>query len=224
MNYSNTSHTSPVVNKIYMSDIWKSSCGIYKITNIITGDFYIGSSINIYKRLSLHKSYMKLNKHDNHKIRNHAILHGIESFRFEIIEYCDLGDMHLREQYYVDLLNPTYNSWKNVLSPKGFRHSKESIEKMRSNRSPIRDLESFRNKLKDAWTRRRLTSGGMSTLKMLDRTGKKHSPETVEIFKSKRKGVSKSEEFKEKMRNIRLGSTWDSENRTWIRRRNNVCI
>jgi len=35
---------------------------IYKIANIVTGDFYIGSSVNINKRFNRHENMLKNNK------------------------------------------------------------------------------------------------------------------------------------------------------------------
>ena len=66
--------------------------GIYKITNIINGDFYIGSTIQSFnKRLLKHKSAInnylitKNHKH-NHcpKLYNAIIYYGMNNFKFEI--------------------------------------------------------------------------------------------------------------------------------------------
>ena len=39
--------------------------GVYKITNIITGDFYIGSSKDIKHRWTAHKAPSRWNEHPN---------------------------------------------------------------------------------------------------------------------------------------------------------------
>ena len=41
-------------------------CGIYRITNTITGDFYIGCSKNVKRRLVTHKWPSTWNKCTNH--------------------------------------------------------------------------------------------------------------------------------------------------------------
>jgi len=41
--------------------------GIYKIANKVTGDFYIGSAVDINKRWNQHKFLLKKQKHYNYK-------------------------------------------------------------------------------------------------------------------------------------------------------------
>lgn len=66
----------------------------------------------------------------NSKIHNALLKYGYNSFSLEIIEYCDPSNCIEREQYYIDLLNPEYNILKTAGSLLGFKHSKESIEKI----------------------------------------------------------------------------------------------
>lgn len=48
-----------------MSDL---KCYIYKITNDITGEKYVGQTTNFSRRISDHFSKLKLNKHPNPKL------------------------------------------------------------------------------------------------------------------------------------------------------------
>lgn len=185
------------------------------MSNSITHDFYIGSSINIYSRYYSHWDMLKNGDHQNSKIKDHSKLYGRKSFYFEVLEYCDESIMHIREQYYCDLLRPTYNAWANVLSPKGYKHSPESIIKMKNNRKGIRDKEAFKEKLRLAWKIRRERPDGIATLKMLDRTGKKHSEKTKELYRKQRKGKPKSIETRKKMSQARLG--WKFIEGKWIK-------
>lgn len=41
------------------------STGIYKISNKITGDYYIGSAVNIERRFYEHKNSLRSDKHKN---------------------------------------------------------------------------------------------------------------------------------------------------------------
>lgn len=63
----------------------------------------------------------------------HAALlkYGYENFNFEILEYCRADELVIREQYYLDLLNPEYNILKNAYSLLGFKHSSENIAKFK---------------------------------------------------------------------------------------------
>lgn len=81
--------------------------GIYKITNLVNGKFYIGSSKDIDWRWYCHKLYLTNKKHDNPKFQNAWNKHGGNKFTFEIIE--EVNDENLlleREQYYLTSLKP----------------------------------------------------------------------------------------------------------------------
>lgn len=94
----------------------KRRSGIYKITNTITKNFYIGSSIYIKERRSMHFHRLKVKKHFNKFIQEDCDLHGEASFIFEVVEFCEKEDLLIREQYYLDTLKPFYNIHKNALS------------------------------------------------------------------------------------------------------------
>ena len=81
--------------------------GIYKITNIITGDFYIGSSRNIEKRWYKHRSPSGQKQLPNSKLYKAMAQYGRDNFTFEIIEKTD--NLKDREQYWIDRLKPIYN-------------------------------------------------------------------------------------------------------------------
>ena len=82
--------------------------GVYKITNNITGDFYIGSSKNIEKRWVEHGSPSVHKQHPNSKLYKSMAQYGRDNFTFEIIEKTD--NLKEREQYYIEKLNPSYNN------------------------------------------------------------------------------------------------------------------
>ena len=81
--------------------------GIYKTTNIITGDFYIGSSKDVKKRWSDHKSPSTWAKLPNSKLYQDMAQYGLNNFKFEIIE--ETIELKIREQFYIEQLQPTYN-------------------------------------------------------------------------------------------------------------------
>ena len=81
--------------------------GIYKITNMITGDFYIGSSVNIKWRFTQHKSPSTWALKQGMKLYQAMIQYGLNNFEFEILE--ETNDLHNREQYWIEQLHPIYN-------------------------------------------------------------------------------------------------------------------
>ena len=84
--------------------------GVYKVTNIITGDLYIGSSKNIEKRWTDHKSPSRWKRHPGMKLYQAFIKYGLGNFTFEIIE--ETKDLHNREQYWIEQLKPIYNNYR----------------------------------------------------------------------------------------------------------------
>ena len=82
--------------------------GVYKITNNITGDFYIGSSKNIKQRWATHRSPSVWKLSPGMKLYQAFIKYGLNNFTFDIIE--ETTDLHNREQYYIEQLNPSYNN------------------------------------------------------------------------------------------------------------------
>lgn len=82
--------------------------GIYKITNLITNEFYIGSSKNIESRWAYHKAKFKSNEETNNKLYLDFKKYDLENFKFEILEKCS-ENLKEKEQEYIDKLNPQYN-------------------------------------------------------------------------------------------------------------------
>lgn len=82
--------------------------GVYKITNMITNDYYIGSSKNIMKRWACHRSPSKWAEHPKSKMYQDMAYCGLSNFQFEVIE--ETTNLKEREQYWIDQLHPTYNS------------------------------------------------------------------------------------------------------------------
>ena len=82
--------------------------GVYKITNNITGDFYVGSSKDIKYRWANHKSPSMWKQHPNSKLYRDMAQYGRDNFTIEVIE--ETADLKEREQYWIEQLNPSYNN------------------------------------------------------------------------------------------------------------------
>ncbi len=98
-------------------------CGIYKITNIINGHFYVGSTIHLARRWREHRKRSALET--KWHLYNAINLYGLENFDFEVLEYCEpiKETLLAREQYYIDTLNPHYNTRKVASSNQGSKCS-----------------------------------------------------------------------------------------------------
>jgi group I intron endonuclease len=128
----------------------RKKAGIYRWTNIITGKSYIGSSIDLSKRLNgyLNIVFLKKELKKGKSIIYSALLkHGYSKFKLDILEYCQPINTIKREQYYFNCLNPKYNILKIAGSSFGFRHSKATKEILREKSIGSLHTEIVKNKI-----------------------------------------------------------------------------
>ena len=84
-------------------------CGIYKIINTVTGDFYIGSSKDVKHRWRNHKCPSRWNQCPNSQLYHDMQKFGIDKFAFEILEVVEEGSLKEAEQQFIEILKPAYN-------------------------------------------------------------------------------------------------------------------
>lgn len=97
--------------------------GIYMITNLITGERYIGQSLDIERRFMEHKTP----KAKKYRIDRDINEYGAKNFQFVVLEECGKSELTERERHYIDTLAPEYNT-----VVKGKRRSEDFCEKVRS--------------------------------------------------------------------------------------------
>lgn len=88
--------------------------GIYKITNLLTGESYIGQSRDIDQRFKEH-FYHNFSEVD---IAIHQF--GQHNFSFDILELCDENQLDDREDYYIQKFNSISNGYNKI---RGGQHS-----------------------------------------------------------------------------------------------------
>lgn len=110
----------------------KNKSGIYKWENKISGEFYIGSAVDLNKRMLEYyrESYVTHPSRGKSIICFALVKYGYNNFSLSILEYCDRDQVISREQFYLDLLNPPYNILKYAYSSDGYKHTLEAIQKM----------------------------------------------------------------------------------------------
>ena len=85
-------------------------CGVYKITNTITGDFYIGSSKDVKRRWGEHKRPYVWNRYPNNPLYLDIQKYGTDKFDFQILEEVEIEQLKETEQQFIEMLKPTYNN------------------------------------------------------------------------------------------------------------------
>lgn len=120
------------------------------IINLINGKFYIGSAITnrINVRFRNHCIHGTGSSRLNKAIKKYDLV----NFAFVILEYYpglihkeNLKSNHLKlialETEYINKLNPEYNILESGFSSIGYKHSKETMDKMKANYSEARKLK-----------------------------------------------------------------------------------
>lgn len=124
-------HNADVQKSEIIKEI-KGKAGIYRWVNTINGKSYVGSSVDLAKRLYRYFSLAHITAQSKHSAICRALIkYGYGNFRFEILEYCDKKETFIREQYFLDLLKPEYNILKLAGSPLGYKHTDEAKAKLR---------------------------------------------------------------------------------------------
>ena len=112
----------------------KGKSGIYMWTNKLNGKKYIGSSVDLRRRLL---EYYNVNRllNDNSMPINVALLkYGYTNFSLTILEICDKDSLMSKEKHFFEVYSPEYNILKIPGSPSrgsGWTHTEATIENMR---------------------------------------------------------------------------------------------
>lgn len=134
------------------------SPGIYTIVNLVNQHFYVGSATSLRQRKHNHFRDLRTGNHKNPYLQRAYDLYGSDNFLFAIVEHVEhVENLILREQHYIDTLNPEYNIARTAGSNLGVPKTPETKAKMSSSRlAHPKMLEQMEN---------------------LNRRGKPHSPE-----------------------------------------------
>lgn len=122
-------------------DIRKSDkhSGIYKIENKLNGKVYIGQSVNVFKRINVHRTNLRRGVHGNSHLQLSCNKYGEDTFTFEVLEFCGEDKLNEKEAKWIIHYNSTnkdfgYNRMIPDPTQKKFRHS-EKTKKQMSKRS-----------------------------------------------------------------------------------------
>ena len=110
------SYCNAYTKKNIILDDNRRKSGIYRWNNLITRKTYIGSSISLSSGFSNYYSLAYLKKiveKGSSAIYSALLKYGHSNISLDIMEYCQLNQLILKEQYCMDILKPEYNIFKN---------------------------------------------------------------------------------------------------------------
>lgn len=218
--------------------------GIYQITHSASGRNYVGSAVNLNKRLKEHVRQLNEGCHHSKFMQRVFKKHGADSLSFKILLFCDKKNLIFFEQRAIDTIKPEFNSVPTVGSMLGYKHTPESRRKMSASRpkdfSPMTGkshTEETKRKISKnrkgkggtGWTdeRRRKISDAMKGRVITEDqrrkisetlTGKKQSAETIEKRAQKLRGRKMPDGFAEGARQRMLGVKMSEETKVKVAR------
>ena len=111
-------HQPVVLNKIIWSTYFQkqttemcnrilgttTKCGIYKITNLLTKQCYIGQSVNIQDRFKQHvKCGLGIDASATNKLYKAMQQDGVWNFSFELMEECSRTELNEKEKFWIQM-------------------------------------------------------------------------------------------------------------------------
>ena len=209
--------------------------GIYSILNIVNNKVYIGSAVNLKKRINSHRYSLYRNRHRNSHLQFDWNKYKENSFKFDILEKVKNKNLLVKEQYWMDhyrcyISKFGYNICLVAGNTLGIKHSEETKKKMKgkifSNEHKRRMSESRKGYRHTDEVKRKISEANKGnknflnhkhtdeTKRRLSEANKKHkhTDETKRKISeankgrpSWNKGVSQTVEARKKMSNSRLG-------------------
>lgn len=201
----------------------KNVPAIYRITNKETGLFYVGSASRLFKRLAAHRNRLANGTHHNQHMLASFQKHGIEVFKFEVLEYVVGVDMLVeREQHWIDALDavakgynksPTAGSLRGVFPGASTRALMSKAHKGKAHvltpEGRARMVAARKNFTLSAESRAKISAtktGAPRTQAQIDASerqkitglGRKHTPEAIEKMRLWNTGRKMSAESVEK--------------------------
>ena len=171
------------------------SSGIYAITNMVNGHRYVGSAVDLAKRWSGHRVFLRKGKHCNRHLQSAWAKYGEPAFHFMLLEDCAPDELIAAEQSWMDTFQPEYNLAPTAGSSLGRHHSEETRRKI----SDIKKGHGFSNE---------------ALRKMSDaKKGHKLSDETRRKLSEAHKGLEFSNEHRHNMSKAQTGHKVSEETR-----------
>lgn len=131
--------------------------GVYKFTNTINGKIYIGSSVDVRRRICHHLRQLKNGNHNNQHLLSAWRKYGEEAFTCEIIILAEPKDLLTFEQKFMDEYKSSdkhfgYNKAPYAKNTLGYKFTEEQIAKMKAIHNTPEYKEKCSERSKQMWT------------------------------------------------------------------------
>lgn len=121
-------------DKLNILKFIKGKSGIYMWTNKLNGKNYVGSSVDLNRRILEYYNINRLLNEKSMPINVALLKYGYQNFTFTILDICDTDNLMAREKHFFEVYSPEYNILKTPGSPSrgsGWKHTEATLENMR---------------------------------------------------------------------------------------------
>lgn len=170
-------------------NIDNSNSGVYIIKCLSNNKIYVGSSVNIKKRINRHFNDLKNGKHSSPQLQNTFNKYGDCSFNVEIIEEFTNGsitlkELHSIEQKYLDKFKPYlkengFNTCPIAGSPNQIKLTEETKKKISNSLKGRKRTQSECENISKGKKGKRMNQDSIEKMRFT-KTGQKQSEESIE--------------------------------------------
>lgn len=198
--------------------------GIYLITNKVNGKRYIGSAVDIPSRWRVHTYHLRKGDHHSKHMQSAWNKYGADGFEFTVLEYCDVDQLLIIEQRYLDSVAPEYNTNKIAGSLIGYRFSDEQKSKMAKIHAGFRHTEESKQKMSGIWAGKPRGNYSEERRAKISASHKGKKPNENQLRGLEVGRLGKSEETRRKISEAQKGyqpteATLEKLRQAWIRRK-----
>lgn len=125
--------------------------GIYKITNLVNGNSYVGQSVDIQKRWKREQEDANnINSHSyNYPLMRAFRKYGVNNFDFQVIEECSIEDLNEKEKFWIDYYDTFFHGYNQTLG--GDTSSREPKENIIGVISDLMNTDMFHKDIAVKW-------------------------------------------------------------------------
>jgi group I intron endonuclease len=108
------------------------AAAVYQIKHLASGRCYVGSTANLEVRWRGHRYDLARGKHHSRFLQRAWDKYGPDAFEFTVLERCDKALLLVREQFWIDRLQPIFNTCPVAGSSIGRKMSAEAVARLRA--------------------------------------------------------------------------------------------
>lgn len=112
---------------------------VYSIIDRINDKRYVGSTVNHQSRINEHFNSLRKNQHHSSSLQKAYNAYGIDNLIVDVLEekipYSIIRD---REQYWIDKLNPEYNTYRDARKFKPFKFDNKTKDRIAKSHQKVK--------------------------------------------------------------------------------------